>query len=434
MLYVGKAKNLKNRITNYHQWQQTKGKTRKLVLEAQDLKFKELGSELEALLVEAELIRLHQPPFNILLKDDKSSIYVQITKEEFPRVLTLRKKELLRLPALKDSSLGPFQSSFQLKQVLGIVRKIFPWCNQRSVLGRPCFYHHLELCPGVCVGHISALDYQKNIVDLSLFLRGKKKSVVTSLKKDLREKVESEQYEHAAVIKKRIDLIQKVTETKYRLSPDLVLPKLLSSKADETVVQLRGILTTYFALPKTYPLQRIECYDVSNISGTSAAVAMVVAIDGQIDKSEYRLFNIKTIDTPNDYHMLQEAILRRQNHSEWGVPDLIVIDGGKGQLRSTLSVLNWDVPVVSLAKKPDRLIIPILTTVKIRKNPPDLVLEVDGHNLTKYKSLQYVQVPLDSNQPAHQLLQQLRDEAHRFSKKQHQHLRLKSMFVENTTK
>src|SRR5260221_143848 len=160
VLYVGKAKNLKNRIASYKQWKTTFGKTRKLVFHAKQLKFSVLESELEALLVETELIRTHQPQYNILLKDDKSPLYVQVTDEDFPRVLTIRKKEIDK-GQVKGTILGPFPSAFQLNEVLNIARRIFPWCNGGKN-SRPCFYYHLDLCPGACVGEISAENYQEN--------------------------------------------------------------------------------------------------------------------------------------------------------------------------------------------------------------------------------------------------------------------------------
>ena len=416
VLYVGKAKNLKNRIASYKQWQGTFGKTRRLVFHAQKLKYSILESELEALLVEAELIRTHQPQYNILLKDDKSPLYVQITDEEFPRVLTIRKREIDK-GQIKGNILGPFPSAYQLNEVLGIARRIFPWCNGSNlkIKNKPCFYYHLGLCPGVCVGEISKEQYQQSIQQLMLFLKGQKKSVVREAQAEMKRAVAAEEYERAAELRDRVQLIKAVTEKSYKLKPDLQLhlPKLQESLRTEGLSYLRRILTTYFPLPKNYPLQKIEAYDVSNIQGTNATVALVSFTDGKPNTADYRLFNIRTLKTPNDFAMLQEALLRRQNHSEWGIPNLVVIDGGKGQLRAVLKVWQWTIPVISLAKKPDRIIIPLHETLK--------------NNQPKSKKPQYRELVLEEGNPALLILQHLRDEAHRFSKKQHSRLRTKGM-------
>lgn len=403
VLYVGKAKNLKNRIASYKQWESTTGKTRRLIFHATKLKHEVLESELEALLIEAELIRTHQPQYNILLKDDKTPLYVHITDEKFPRVLTIRKKEVEK-NLLKGDVFGPYQSGYQVHEVLKIVRQIFPWCNDDRHNGKPCFYYHINLCPGVCVGDITVEEYAATMHQLKLFLRGKKKSVVREAEDEMKRASEKEDYEVAGKLRDRIQMIKAVTEKNYRLKPELHLPKLKESMRAEGLIYLRRLLATYFSLPKTYPLTRIEGYDVSNIQGTNATVAQVTFLNGQPAKEEYRLFNIRTLNTPNDYGMLQEALQRRQNHPEWGAPNLLLIDGGKGQLRAVLKVWKWEVPVISIAKKPDRIIFPL-----------------------KNQTQKYYELKLPEDNPALRLLEQIRDESHRFSKKQHTRLRTKAM-------
>ena len=356
-----------------------------------------LESELEALLVEAELIRVHQPFFNIRLKDDKSPIYVVITDETFPQVLKKRKTDIVREKP-QGTVLGPFQSGGKLNEVLKIARKIFPWCSNPQG-GRQCFYHHLDLCPGACIGEVSAEEYQENIQSLKLFLRGKKKTVVKELAEKMGRASAEQRFEKAQALKEKIELIEEVTRKQYRLSPNLVLPGFGMAQVQQGLVELQKILQTYTNFPKQKSLQRIEGYDVSNIQGTNAAVAMVVFSDGQPNNKEYRLFNVKTINTPNDYQMMKEAIARRQNHSEWDKPDLVVIDGGKGQVRAALSIWQWSNPVIGIAKNPDRLIVP--TNQVGRK-------------------IDYAVIKLDRDHPALKLVQQVRNESHRFSKKQFQ--------------
>ncbi len=368
----------------------------KMVQTAEKVEFEILSSELEALLIEAELIRAHQPFYNIRLKDDKTPIYLVITAEKFPRVLKKRKTDLVKEKP-KGTILGPFPSGVKLNEVLKIARKIFPWCSDPDG-DRACFYHHLELCPGACVGEISEKDYRENIESLILFLRGKKKVVLKDLITKMKQAADKQQFEKAQLYKERVQLIEEVTSKQYRLSPDLVLPSFGLQQAQQGMVELQKILQTYLAWPKSKKLKRIEGYDVSNIQGKNAAVAQVVFTDGRADKEEYRLYNIITLDTPNDYQMMKEALARRQNHPEWDKPDLVIVDGGKGQIRAALSNWQWDNPVIGIAKNPDRLIIPT---------------DQDG------RKIDYEVLKLDKNHPALKLAQQVRDEAHRFSKKQY---------------
>ncbi len=418
VLYVGKAKDLKKRLRQYTQLKRLPTKIKRMVHEAATVKWQELESEFEALLIEAELIRLHQPNYNSLLKDDKSPIYLQLTNEIYPRLLTVRKRDLDHRQ-LSGTILGPFPSAYRLREVLKIVRKIFPWCNQAGQSSRQelvgstaCFYYHLDQCPGACVGAISPADYRAQLQQLVLFLRGKKKTVITNLEQELKSAAEQEKYEIAAELRDRIQLIKSVTTQQYQLKPSLVLPQLTGQYREQALLHLRKLLSTYLYLPKTYPLSRVEGYDVSNTSGQLASVSMVTFVNGQPAKEHYRLFNIRTLDTPNDFQMLQEAVLRRQNHPEWGEPDLLVIDGGKGQLRAALQGWYWPAPVISIAKNPDRIIL-----------PTQIERPESGRLKIKYQIIR-----LPANHPTLHLIQHIRDESHRFSKKQHTSRRLKKMF------
>jgi len=383
------------------------------------LKHQVLESELEALLVEAELIRTHQPPYNILLKDDKTPLYIHITDEEFPRILTVRKKDFEKKHQT-GMVLGPFPSAYKVKEVLSIGRKIFPFCNgpRNSQYGtaenKPCFHFDLDQCLGACIGRVSKEQYRETIHQLTIFLKGKKKDVTRQIEQSMKDAALAENYELAAQLRDRLRAVKDVTERKTSLKPELLLPRLKESLRAEGLIQLRSYLAQYMSYPKTYPLTRIECYDVSNIQGTNATVAMVTFLNGQAATDKYRLFNIRTLNTPNDFAMLQEAILRRQNHAEWGLPNLLLIDGGKGQLRAVLKAWFWHIPVISIAKNPDRLIFPLISFQD----------DAEAKNL---RNLRYEELKLPEGSPALVLAQQLRDEAHRFSKKQHTRLRNKSM-------
>ncbi len=417
ILYVGKAKNLKKRVRSYLRYKNLNTRIKKLVTQAQKLTFEVLSNELEAILIEAELIRLHQPKFNILLKDDKTPIYLHITTDTFPTLRKIRKKEIYKIKKNQGTILGPFPSSYKLNEVLKIVRKIFPWCNKRGSnkqkLKKPCFYYHIEQCPGACIGEIDQQTYKQNIQELILFLRGKKQKISKLLKKKLQQYSDNQEYELAAKVKKQLDLIQEVTSKQYKLKPTLVLPQLNQATTKHALNHLLKLIRTYIQLPKTFQFNRIEGYDVSNISGTNSAVSQVVFINGKPSKKNYRLYNIRNLNTPNDYQMMKQALIRRQKHQEWQLPNLIVIDGGKGQLRAALKVWNFNNPIISLVKNPDRILIPI-----IERRKPRL-------------KVTYQIIKLASTHPTLQLLQSIRDESHRFAKKQHKKLRLKNFISDN---
>lgn len=391
-----------------------------LVATATDVKWDVQESELQALLVEAALIKNYQPPFNILLKDDKSSLYIALTHEEFPRVITMRKPELVRL---KESvtSFGPYQSGYKVKQVLEIARNIFKWCERpisreaaQEKKVRSCFYSHIGLCSGACTGLVAKEEYKEIIAHLREFLHGKTSVLLKELKAALAQCSEKHEFEKAARLRDQITAIVHVTSKEYRLKPDMTLPVLTGNMQQEALVSLRSILSTYFPLPRTAKMERIEGYDISNIQGTNPTASMVVAINGKMDHKEYKHFGIKTLSTPNDFAMMKETLIRRQLHPEWGLPDVVLIDGGKGQLRTVLSIWKWPGIVVSIAKDPDRLLIPLPSVPSTKKAKPGIT---------------YKEVLLTQDVPATRLLQSIRDESHRFSRRLHHIKRDKSMFA-----
>lgn len=398
-MYVGKAKNLKNRLRQYAKREDDRPQIDTLLAQTVTVKWQEQPSELDALLVEAELIKRYQPQYNILLKDDKSSLYICIGTDNFPKIFTARKPEILRSQE-KLTTFGPFQSGYKVRQVLEIGRRIFKWCDHPHT-GRPCFYYHLDLCSGACTGKIASEEYEEMIISVKKFLRGKTSELIKDFKDQILLHSEAKEFEKAQRLKEQVEALVVVTSPKYRLRPDMTIPILTNKMEEESLISLRSILRQYLSIPASAPLTRIEGYDISNISGTNASCSMVTAIDGKMDHSEYKHFGIKTLNTPNDFAMLREALTRRQNHPEWSIPDVILIDGGKGQLRSVLSVWQWPTIVISIAKKPDRLYIPLRTFEK------------------KKEILTFKEVELTPELPATRLVQSIRDESHRFAKRLH---------------
>jgi excinuclease ABC subunit C len=398
ILYVGKAKNLDHRLKSYSRINHLLPKTKQLVLHTLQVKYQILDSELQALLIEAELIRTHQPHFNILLKDDKSPLYIVISKSDYPSVKPIRRSDLKNASNYRRI-FGPFPSSRQVKTVLKLARRLFPYCTICDSTKRPvkaCFYSHIHLCPGACTGSISVSDYQLNIKRLELFLSGKHKQILNQIAKDIESFSRQQQFELALAAKQQYQAITYVF-SHYRIAQNhQPLPQLSQDLNKEALLSLKNLL--YHQGFATTDYNRIETYDVANLMGQSAAVSMVVAIKGQIAKHQYRHFKINTLKTPNDVGMLKEALTRRQHHPEWGLPNLIVIDGGKTQVNGVKSVMGWSVPVIGLAKQPDRLFI--------------------NHGY----------IPLNPNHPGSKLLITLRNEAHRFSRRLHHKLDLKQLF------
>jgi len=289
IIYIGKAKNLRERAKNHAD----------LLALAKQVGYIKTDSENAALILEAKLIKKHRPKHNVVWRDDKNYFYVGITQEEFPRVFITHQPKTDRGETLtKIEYVGPFVDGKSLKQALKELRKHSPFRTCKTLPKKPCLWFHLGKCPAPC---------------------------------------------------------------------------LLRSR-------------------------RIEAYDISNIQGQQATGSMVTFIDGKPDKNLYRRFKIKMANKPNDTAMIKEVLQRRLKHEEWGWPDLILIDGGKGQLNAALSTTK--IPVMALAKKRNELY------MKGRKKPVSL------KNLPR---------------EIFNLILQLRDEAHRFARSYHLKLRKKAL-------
>lgn len=382
VLYVGKAIDLYHRVTSYFS-KDLSLKTRTLVEKIASLETIIVESELEALILEANLIKQFLPPFNVRLTDDKDYLYIALTKEEFPKVITARKQDL----KVTKKNWGPYPSSRTVRETLKSLRRIFPWCSSppgpKNKNLRPCFYYHLKLCPGACVGLISKDDYNLIINRFSKFLDGKKEELIEELSLEMVKLSNEHKFEEASRVKKIIQGILYMTQTN-RVKSYLENPNFLEDERKVALEQLKSDLKLE-KLP-----ERIEGYDISNISGVDATGSLVVLTSGEIDKSQYRKFKIHITGRPNDVGMHKEMMQRRLRHPEWPMPDLIIIDGGRGQVRGVSAVISESVglqiPIFGLAKREEWLYPPEGEIIKLSK-----------------KSLSL------------KLLQKLRDEAHRFA-------------------
>lgn len=402
IIYVGKALDLYHRVASYFtSAARLNPRTGELVSKIKFLETIVVESELEALILEANLIKKHLPPYNIRLTDDKDYLYIGITKADFPQILTARKADL----SMMEKYWGPFPSSRTVKDTLKLLRRVFPWCSNPpkfeatprrwEAKARACFYYHLDLCPGACVGQISKQDYQQIISKFSKFLDGKKNELVKSLTEEMIRSSQALKFEEAGKIKKTLEGINYLTQTN-KVAVYLKNPNFLEDERQQALEKLQEDLD----LPKIP--ERIEGYDISNISGKDATGSMVVLTGGEIDKSQYRKFKIRLSGKPNDVGMHREMIRRRLKHPEWKLPDLILVDGGVGQIRGVkLEIENWKlkIPLFGLAKRMEWLYTPKGEIIKLPRKSPAL-----------------------------KLLQKLRDEAHRFAITYHRKLHSKSLY------
>lgn len=391
VLYIGKAKNLKNRVASYFQKDIGLGtKTSQLVKQISHVEYILVNSEIEALLLEANLIKKFQPKYNSELKDGKSYPLIKITIEEFPRILLVRKIE-----NDKAKYFGPYPNGSSVKMILNYIRHIFPYCTHKKPY-ESCLFIHLGICPGPGI-KVSKKEYMKSVKKIENFLKGKKNDIIKTLKKEMNEYAKSEDYHKAAEIKKQIEKIISISKPVVSPSEYVKNPNLVSDIAGKRINALMTFLSLT-AIP-----QRIECFDVSNTSGKNATSSMVVMIDGQMDKSKYRKFKINMKSKPNDTGMLQETLTRRLKHKEWGIPNLLIVDGGIAQVNSAHQIIiknSVEIPVIGLAKRLEEVYFP-------------------GNNKP---------ISTDSNHEVLFLLQTIRNEAHRFARNYHILLRRKSMF------
>lgn len=517
VLYIGKAKNLRARISQYFGKNDGRPQIPFLMAEAAQLDYTLVATELESLYLERNLIQQYRPRYNIELKDDKNFAFITIDyNQEIPQIGYVRKFD----PNQKNIVyFGPYTAAGKIRDILNTIRKIFAYCGAKKFNHQPCFYYHLHRCPGVCVGKISLQDYRRHVQQIEKFLSGQTEKILKQLKTKMRAAARGKKFETAARLRDEVkslelvlqkqnviltkpvnwdiiavaeegffkcvtlfklrngrltdkeafvyetrqtgakntgygEVLQKFLEDYYLAASDLpreiitdtpvdnpiLIQKLLTARSGrkikitlaqkgkpkallqlseanarehlnrwlteragnlDKINQALNQLKTELGLPRLPKL--IEGYDISNIQGTNAVGSMVVFKDGLPAKNLYRKFKIREKNTPDDFAMMQEMLSRRlekiqEGETTWAAPDLIVIDGGKGQLNAALKALKakqQTLPVIGLAKRIEEIFLPGQKTPLV----------------------------LDHQQPALQLLQRLRDEAHRFGLAYHRQLR-----------
>jgi excinuclease ABC subunit C len=407
---VGKAKDLKKRVSSYFKNKKLDPKTKLLVKEINSIEHIAVGSEIESFLLEAEIIKRNKPYFNIKFTDDKSYPYIIVSKDKIPYVSITRKKNIK-----KAECFGPYPDADSVRTVLRVLRRIFPFQSVKNHTKRKCLYYHLGLCPCVPAVPSNLTQYKRNISNLKKFLKGKKDNVVRSLESGKKLLVKTENFEDARIIQGQIDAVNKITAETFDPFYFLEKPQAQLEREKKENNELRKILEDKGI--NFERLERIECYDISNFQGSEATGSMTVFINGSAEKSQYRKFKIKKVKGINDFAMHQEVMSRRLKHLEdWGKPDLLIIDGGKGQVGSVMAVLTHlyiQIPVIGLAKRFETIIVPVK----------------QGETLMQGGTLIFKEVKLPISSSALNLVRRIRDEAHRFAVTYHKTLRSKKTFT-----
>lgn len=479
IIYVGKAKNLSNRVRSYFTGYNKLDSNKQLLVETiHSVEFITVDTELEALLLEANLIKKYRPKHNILLKDDKSYIYVRFERirkssqpiptrdsvyQDFPRIEIIRK--------IKDDGaeyFGPYPKTLPAKRLLLQLRRVFPFRTSKHLVyqisekplkiftekTKPDLDHHIGLSGGADIGLQSKKDYLKNFRQIRRFFLGEKSIIIEELKKNMQQASKNKDFEKAIRFRDKIRDIEYIA-AHHKITKDVddvVIQSLKKSQREKALSELVNELEfPENKIPITNDF-KIECYDISNIQGKFAVGSMVVMVNGEIQPNLYRRFRIKMKNEPNDFAMLQEVLTRRfkylnvyndEHDTEFfdyenvavinsqlasrnsdldesfsKLPNLIIIDGGKGQLASVYKILykfnlHNIIPIVGLAKREEEIF-------KITDQFNDNFIAVEDSD-------RFQKIRLPKRSESLFLVQRIRDEAHRFAITYHRNLRSKEL-------
>jgi len=496
IIYIGKAKNIKKRISSYFNKKNLDSKTSAMVSHSNEVDFIATNSEVEAMILENNLIKKYKPKYNIDLKDSKSFAYIELTKEDFPRLIIARSQKI-KQRTNTGKLFGPFVSAEVRNQILNLVNKIFKIRTCKKLPKKKCIRYDIGICSAPCINRITREEYFADIKKAELILKGKTREVIKDLEKNMQKYSQKQNFEEALKVREQISSLEYLKEKqtverqkKYdediinylvknekvylmlfnldkgilmnkksfkfdykndfleefliqyysenKIPKKIILPKKISLLEEyltkikklkvETTVPKKGELKKllelvkknielhYFGdldkleeLKKKLNLQAtpnvIECFDVSHLGGTEVVGSMVQFRNSKPDKANYRKFKIKADDKNDDFAGMFEVVKRRYSRlkkEKKSFPDLIVIDGGMGQLNSSINALKEigvRIPIISLAKKFEEIYLP------------------DG------KIIQ-----LGEKNKARKLLEQIRNEAHRFAIKYQRERRTKSYF------
>ncbi len=419
-IYIGKAINIKERVKNH--FYQPIYKDNLYSGKVEKITFIETGSEIEALVLEASLIKKHQPKFNSVWRDDKNYFYVAIVNidNKLPYVFITHQPFKIKNSKLEIRHIGPFTEGNALKKTLKFLRRVFPYYTTAKHSVKKCTWCHLDLCPGPSP---DLAEYKKNVKKLILILQGKRKTVFYDLKKEMDQSSGQNKFEEALKIRDKITALQGVMAHAHVIESQNLEVK-SKNLAEEKWVKTEKLLQEILQI-KT-PISKMECYDISNIQGTQAVGSMAVFVNGVPDKSQYKKFRIKMENKPNDIAMLSEVLTRRLARKEWDYPEVILIDGGIAQLNVGIKLKNQNLlksTAVDFSQHAKNIKI-----ISIAKGKGELLIE--GHPTNKNITGKAKKIPLDKlPQDVYNLIKHLDDEAHRFAITYHRKLRKKYLLM-----
>lgn len=392
VIYVGKAAVLKNRVRQYFQNTEKDPKTEALVKEIAMTDWITVDTEMDALFLESEMIKRYKPKWNILLRDDKTVSYVRIDmKSEVPYV------SMTRQPLDdKASYIGPFYAKNTVATALRILRKVFPYYD-KPYTGKKTLNTDLGLTPGIEIGKTTEKEYKKDLKSLIRYLEGDREKLTRDIEKEMKKEAAAGNFERAAELRNQYFGLE-------GLKKKIVFSdkEFLDISSDQALRELQKMLNL------ENPPRRIEGYDISHEQGTNVVASMVVFVNGVSDRSEYRKFKMrsqKNDDTAN----MRETLERRLKHQEWDFPDLIILDGGEGQLNAVKDLLaEHHIPVIGRNKSGDHT----------RNAAVHLVIPENDGFRSEY---------LMNSSHLAKLIARIDDEAHRFAITYHRLLKKKNM-------
>ncbi|MDZ4296147.1 MAG: GIY-YIG nuclease family protein [Patescibacteria group bacterium] len=422
ILYIGKAANIRARVrSHFGQNMAALHPSRgRLYAEVARIDYKETGSEIEALVLEALLIKKHQPPYNVALRDDKNYFFVGLTKAAYPKVFMTHQPEQNQTANSKDQKasgdqkgraayIGPFTSGRALRETLRLLQKIFPYCTCTETHKRPCMRFQLERCPGICCLKAERLaqyetlligpgrtleskkrEYRRNIKNIKTILEGRSPRLLKTMKREMTEAARRRQFEEAGKLRDQIAALE------WTLAHARVLTSAAPTPEDVAPDAGGAALAALLGLARTP--RRIEAYDISNIQGKFAVGSMIVFENGAPKKSDYRKFRIRTVAGANDIAMHTEMLTRRFKHPEWPLPDAIIVDGGLAQVNAATQAIEMP--------RNERTLNPVV--LGFTKGP--------GHKGDHLTLSDRRTIPVaELSEPLRNLLTHLDNEAHRFA-------------------
>ena len=403
IIYIGKASSLKKRLASYFSQKPSGGKLAVLVAAIDDFDYSQTADEVEALFYEAELIRRYRPTYNILGLDGRIGNYIRLgLKDDYPSL------RLLREP-LDDQAeyFGPYFSQANLRQALNHLRPIFPFSSHRVLPKRACLDYHLGLCPGPETANFDRRTARSNLLAVRDYLKGRRNHLIKEIQKEMSRQAKKQDFKQAAILRDKIKALAALSQRSIfsdRQGLDL--------KADQSLLHLAQL--TNSGLPT-----RIEAIDISHQSGRNSTASLVVFKNGVADRSSYRRFKMRLVGNNDTGHIFEVVSRRfsRDNQKRWRPPNLLLIDGGKGQVAAAAEALGDNLQSLALIGLAKRL--EMIVGLKANQPSPVVVGQLGGQLTT---SQHFWQLELPAKNPALLLLRQIRDESHRFAKSYHNRL------------